>query len=62
MMGWNLPPGCSDRDIDEAAQGELVQCDCCLRMFPSDEMTFIRHDHPTTITRLADRIAKVKTA
>lgn len=37
MTGWNLPPGCTDRDIDEAARGPDVQCDNCGHMFNPDE-------------------------
>ena len=28
MTGWNLPPGCTDRMIDEAA-GIFDVCNCC---------------------------------
>lgn len=49
MTGWNLPPGCTDKDIDDTApQEELVQCDCCGRMFPEEDAVFIRHDHPNS--------------
>lgn len=44
MTGWNLPPGVTDRMIDEAAQGgvEPVQCDNCCAMFdPEEEGCFI---------------------
>jgi hypothetical protein len=27
MMAWNLPPGCTDADIDRAAQGNDEQID-----------------------------------
>lgn len=38
MMAWNLPTGCSDKDIDDAApHGEPVQCDNCQRMFDPEE-------------------------
>lgn len=42
-MSWNLPPGCTDKDVDDAApHGEAVQCDNCGRMFdPEDEDCFI---------------------
>jgi hypothetical protein len=33
MTGWNLPPGCTDADIDRAAPGgddpRQYECDCC---------------------------------
>lgn len=50
-MGWNLPPGCTDKDIDDAApqnepDEELYQCDCCGEMFPVEELHFIRFDAP----------------
>jgi len=44
MSGWNLPPGCTDADIDRAANGDesdAVQCDCCGKMFRPDEITFV---------------------
>jgi radical SAM superfamily enzyme len=28
MIGWNLPPGCTDRDI-EIAQGGIAFCSQC---------------------------------
>ncbi len=50
MSGW-LPPGCTDKNIDDAAPGndedldpddvEMYQCDVCLRMFPPEKLTFI---------------------
>lgn len=52
-MGWNLPPGCTDRDIDDAApqnepedDPELHQCDCCGKMFAPDDVHFVRFDAP----------------
>ncbi len=30
MNGWNLPPGCTDRDID-IAQGAIAFCEQCGR-------------------------------
>jgi hypothetical protein len=37
MSGW-LPPGCTDADIDRAAQNpNAVQCDNCQSMFSPDE-------------------------
>lgn len=39
MSGW-LPPGCTDKDIDDAANGDpsrLVQCEECHKMFDPDE-------------------------
>lgn len=41
MTGWNLPPGCTDRDI-EVAQGGIVFCIQCGReveggLFADDE-------------------------
>jgi NAD-dependent SIR2 family protein deacetylase len=37
-MGWNLHPGCTDKDIDDAAgSGREVQCDNCQHMFDPDE-------------------------
>jgi hypothetical protein len=49
MSGW-LPPGVTDKDIDDAANGdgELLQCDCCGGMYPRQQMLFHRHDHPNT--------------
>ena len=26
MMGWNLPPGCTDKDIDDAMEGNICRC------------------------------------
>lgn len=43
MSGW-LPPGVTDKDIDDAApqSREPVQCDNCGKMFdPDDEDCFI---------------------
>jgi hypothetical protein len=44
LMGWNLPPGCTDKDIDDAANGpgDTYQCDCCGKMWPADEMVMVR--------------------
>ena len=40
-MPSNLPPGCTDKDIEQAA-GAIVQCDNCGKMFdPEDEGCFI---------------------
>lgn len=39
MSGW-LPPGTTDKDIDDAANGDpahFVQCDNCQKMFDPDE-------------------------
>lgn len=40
MSGW-LPPGCTDKDIDDAAQScdpaNAVQCDNCGKRFDPDE-------------------------
>lgn len=49
-MGWNLPPGCSDKDIDDAANGDGSegQCDCCGGIFPIEQLSFIRYDHPNS--------------
>ncbi len=38
-MGWNLPPGCTDKDIDDAAPQnepdvEMVRCDGCEDFIP----------------------------
>jgi hypothetical protein len=43
MGGW-LPPGVTDKDIDDAAphDDEMAQCDCCGKMFPREEIHFIR--------------------
>lgn len=27
---------------------EPVQCDCCGKMFPAEDVAFIRHDHPNS--------------
>lgn len=56
MSGW-LPPGCTDRDIDNAASDyerdcnmpfsgssepcDLVECDCCGALLPEHELSFI---------------------
>ena len=29
MTGWNLPPGCTDKDIDDAFGGDGLSCDEC---------------------------------
>lgn len=37
-MGWNLPDGCSDRDIDEAlGVDRLVECEACGVFFLPEE-------------------------
>jgi len=49
-MSWNLPPGCTDADIDRAANGDGSegQCDCCGKIFPIEQLHFIRFDHPNS--------------
>lgn len=41
-MAWNLPPGCTDADIDRAAPGydeaNAYQCDCCGRMVEKERI------------------------
>lgn len=41
--GWNLPPGCFDRHIDEASPGywddnRLVRCERCRAEFAREEI------------------------
>ena len=39
MTGWNLPPGCTDADIDRAARGDPdYRCDECEGYFYLDEV------------------------
>lgn len=51
-MGWNLPPGCTDRDVDNAAPGNdmanAVQCDNCKKMFdPEEDQDCLIGFHPS---------------
>jgi hypothetical protein len=49
MSGW-LPPGVTDKDIDDAINGDgtLVQCDCCGAMVFREDAVFVRYDHPNS--------------
>jgi hypothetical protein len=49
MSGW-LPPGCTDADIDREINGDgsESQCDCCGKMFPIEQLNFIRFGHPNS--------------
>lgn len=40
-MGWNLPPGCTDRDIDEASPGywDEPDTDCWHEDYDADILT-----------------------
>ena len=40
-MGWNLPPGCTDKDIDDAINGDEPPL-TPEEMREEDEATFIR--------------------
>lgn len=53
-MASNLPPGCTDKDIDDAAPNsdmpfsgsmedkDMLECDCCGEVRHQDEMTRIK--------------------
>ena len=41
MIGWNLPPGCTQRDIDEAFGDDSV-CEVCGHAFPDGQLGWVR--------------------
>jgi len=41
MTGWNLPPGCTQRDIDEAF-GDYSVCEVCGRECPDGQLGWVR--------------------
>jgi len=43
MTGWNLPPGCTDQDID-LASGAAVVCSSCGRIFYPSEAAEKEHE------------------
>ena len=44
-MSWNLPPGCTDSDIDEAAPGyeaePHVECEMCGHEVPKSDLIWL---------------------
>ena len=44
MTGWNLPPGCTNADIDRAMGGDDPRCWFCEKETEELERVYYRHE------------------
>jgi hypothetical protein len=58
MSGW-LPPGVTDKDIDDAApHDELQQCDVCKRYFMPEALRSVKYDFDLCLQCRVDLLQK----